>query len=96
MRKRHQKPPGLDMDTVPIKIRGKAFRVEESGNLTPLPSGAAVNNPGLSAGAVKSTSLRPRQPPWTSAGTWLASAWARLRGQRKAKKKEEKEKENKT
>ena len=85
-----------ELDTVPIKIRGKAFHVEESGNLTPRPSGAAVNNPGLSAGAVKSTSIRPRQPPWTSAGTWLASAWAIWRGQRKAKKEEENEKENKT
>ena len=85
-----------ELDTVPIKIRGKAFHVEESGNLTPRPSSAAVNNPGLSAGAVKSTSIGPRQPPWTSAGTWLTSAWARWREQRKAKKEEENEKENKT
>ena len=81
-----------ELETVPLKIRGKALHVEESGNLTPAPGRTAVNNSGSSAGGVESTSFKPKRPLWISAGTWFASAWASWRGQ----KKEEKEKDKMT
>ena len=51
-----------ELETVPLKIRGKALHVEESGNLTPAPGRTAVNNSGSSAGSVESTSFEPKRP----------------------------------